>query len=99
MLKEIKECRVCKNTNLSPVLSLGNQTLTGVFPKEKDEKVTAGPLTLVWCRQCGLLQLSVSYDLKEMYGDKIRITWKQEVNNLLIETVMQIGSISLCGRV
>jgi hypothetical protein len=70
MLKEIKECRVCKNTDLSPVLSLGNQTLTGVFPKEKDEKVTAGPLTLVWCsRQCGLLQLSVSYDLKEMYGD------------------------------
>jgi len=69
MLKEIKECRVCKNTYLSPVLSLGNQTLTGVFPKEKDEKVTAGPLTLVWCRQCGLLQLSVSYDLKEMYGD------------------------------
>jgi hypothetical protein len=69
MLKEINECRICNNSNLIPILSLGYQSLTGIFPREINHEITTGPLALVWCRQCGLLQLSISYDLKEMYGD------------------------------
>ena len=55
------------------VLDLGDQMLTGVFPREKDEQVTVGPLRLVKCTGredvCGLLQMEHSYDLGEMYGD------------------------------
>jgi hypothetical protein len=55
------------------VLDLGEQMLTGVFPREKDAKVTTGPLRLVKCTGgedvCGLLQLEHSYDLGEMYGE------------------------------
>jgi hypothetical protein len=54
---------------LIPVLDLGEQALTGVFPKSPAEPVTKGPLRLVWCPESGLLQLSHSYDLGEMYGD------------------------------
>lgn len=53
------------------MLSLGEQTLTGVFPKSKDEQITRGPLELVKCEgyeTCGLLQLRHSYDLNEVYG-------------------------------
>jgi hypothetical protein len=50
-------------------LSLGEQSLTGVFPKHSTDKVSSGPLDLVWCSQCGLLQLKQSYNLSEMYGD------------------------------
>ena len=69
MYKEISKCRISSSTNLINVLSLGNQYLTGVFPKSRDEKVTIGPVDLVWCPDSGLLQMKQSYSLDEMYGD------------------------------
>lgn len=73
MITELKNCRICGNPNLAPVLDLGEQMLTGVFPRSRDEAVTSGPLRLVKCDGegdvCGLLQLAHSYDLGEMYGD------------------------------
>lgn len=55
------------------MLDLGEQMLTGVFPRKKDENITVGPLRLVKCTggsdACGLLQLEHSYDLREMYGE------------------------------
>lgn len=69
MYKEIKKCRISNSNNLTTVLSLGEQYLTGVFPDSKKQKVTKGPLDLVWCPDSGLLQLKQSYDSDEMYGD------------------------------
>lgn len=69
MYSEIKKCRISESPNLIPVLSLGHQYLTGVFPKSRDEVITKGPLDLVWCPESGLLQLKQSYNLDEMYGD------------------------------
>ena len=73
MYKKIEKCRICGNKHLELVLDLGNQMLTGVFPREKDANVTTGPLRLVKCMgdedACGLLQLEHSYELAEMYGE------------------------------
>ncbi|WP_129645550.1 class I SAM-dependent methyltransferase [Peristeroidobacter agariperforans] len=73
MYRQISECRICKNTQLVEVLDLGEQTLTGVFPRTRTQQVTAGPLKLVKCigddAVCGLLQLQHTYDLGELYGD------------------------------
>jgi hypothetical protein len=69
MYKEIDKCRISGSTNLVTVLSLGEQYLTGVFPKSPTEKITKGPLDLVWCPDSGLLQMKQSYDLDEMYGE------------------------------
>lgn len=66
--KEIDKCRVSGSKNLVTVLNLGHQVLTGVFPKSASEKITSGPLELVWCPEGGLLQLRHSYDPGEMYG-------------------------------
>ena len=45
MIKKISQCRICKNTQLTPILDLGTQMLTGVFPTEKNtQTVTSGPL-------------------------------------------------------
>jgi hypothetical protein len=68
MYTAITNCRMCRGSRLSEVLALGEQALTGVFPKSTAESVTAGPLSLVWCEDCGLLQLKQSYRLEEMYG-------------------------------
>ena len=35
---KIKYCRVCKSNSLMKVFNLGNQVLTGVFPKKKMKK-------------------------------------------------------------
>lgn len=69
MYNEITKCRISGSKNLITVLSLGEQHLTGVFPKSTAEKITKGPLDLVWCPDSGLLQMKHSYDLGEMYGD------------------------------
>lgn len=73
MIKKIDKCRICGNSNLVQVLDLGEQMLTGVFPRQKGADVTTGPLRLVKCfggdEVCGLLQLQHSYDLGEMYGE------------------------------
>lgn len=73
MFQKIQKCRICSNTQLVCVLDLGEQMLTGVFPKERGAKITVGPLRLVKCMGsedvCGLVQMEHSYDLGEMYGD------------------------------
>jgi hypothetical protein len=69
MYTELKKCRISGSENLITVLSLGDQVLTGVFPKSKNENITKGPLDLVWCPDSGLLQMKHSYSLDEMYGD------------------------------
>ena len=61
-------CRVCTSRNLTSVLNLGFQSLTGVFPKSVEEVIPEGPVELVWCSDCGLLQMAYSYDPGEMYG-------------------------------
>jgi len=66
---EIEKCRISGSKNLITVLSLGEQELTGVFPRSKSENITRGPLDLVWCPDSGLLQMKQSYSLSEMYGD------------------------------
>lgn len=69
MIPEIDRCRICAGTDLSQVLNLGSQTLTGVFPKTKAQTLTSGPLELVKCRAgCGLVQLRHSYEGSELYG-------------------------------
>ena len=69
MYTEITKCRISGSHNLIHVLSLGEQYLTGVFPKTNSEEVSKGPLDLVWCPDSGLLQMKQSYSSEEMYGD------------------------------
>lgn len=71
MVKTITKCRICGENQLTSLMLLENQALTGVFPKTKTEKVTSGAVELVKCTSsngCGLVQLRQSYDLSEMYG-------------------------------
>jgi hypothetical protein len=65
----LTSCRLCSSDALVNVLDLGQHALTGVFPRSTAEEVSSGPLRLVWCRECTLLQLAHTYDPTEMYGD------------------------------
>jgi hypothetical protein len=71
--KKIDKCRICGNTNLIPIISLGDQAMTGIFPAIAEiGKVPVGPINLVKCHGvdvCGLLQLENTFDPIEMYGN------------------------------
>jgi hypothetical protein len=83
MYKEINKCRISGSSNLINVLSLGEQTLTGVFPKSINDTITKGPVDLVWCPDSGLLQLKQSYSLEEMYGDNYG--YRSGLNNSMVK--------------
>ena len=87
MYNEITKCRISGSENLITVLSLGEQTLTGVFPKSEDEKITKGPVDMVWCPDGGLLQLKQSYSLDEMYGDNYG--YRSGLNQSMVDHLTQ----------
>ena len=73
LFHKIEGCRVCGNKDLVTVLDLGDQFLSGIFPKKIDLEMPRGPLKLVKCSEegegCGHVQLEHTYDLPTMYGD------------------------------
>ena len=102
---KISKCRICGNTNLDFILSLGEQALTGIFPKNKEDIVPQAPLQLVKCSEdesrktCGLLQLNHSFDMGQLYGDNYgyRSGLNQSMVNHLNSRVKQIEKIvKLC---
>ena len=67
--QEIQSCRLCGSTALEVVIDLGNQCLTGIFPRAGAAQPRSAPLRLLRCTgECGLVQLAHSGDLGEMYG-------------------------------
>ena len=72
MFYKIEKCRVCGNTHFNTALDLGDQYLSGIFPKFIDTNMHRGPLTLVKCDEetggCGHVQLEHTFDLPTMYG-------------------------------
>lgn len=86
MTDPIKACRICGNERLEQILDLGEQRMTGTFPRLADPDLTGGPLILVKCTGdncCGLVQLDRSYDLAEMYGENYG--YRSGLNRSMVE--------------
>lgn len=89
MYREVNRCRICGNDDLVPVLDLGNQSLSGIFPKSRSQEIESGPLELLKCAEgdhknaCGLLQLRHTYDFDELYGDNYG--YRSGLNRSMVE--------------
>ena len=86
---------MCGNRTLVPILGLGDQYLTGVFPKENCESsLTRGPLSLVKCHggphDCGLLQLEHSYPVNQLYGSNYG--YRSGLNAQMISHLAALGN-------
>ena len=68
-MAELRNCRICGATNFLEIINLGSQPLSGVFPAPGDAPSTSGPLRLLRCSSCKLVQLGDTYAQEEMYGD------------------------------
>ena len=87
MIQEIKTCRICNSSNLIEVVNLGSQSLTGVFPEISDEEILCGPLAIVWCSSCDLVQLKHRYPTEKMYGENYG--YRSGLNAYMVEHLSQ----------
>jgi GDP-mannose 4,6-dehydratase len=67
IINNITECRICKNSQLDNVISLGEQIITSRFPKYGDYSTPKTPIDLCKCSSCGLLQLKQTTFSSELY--------------------------------
>ncbi len=67
----IDACRVCDNPKLLPIIDLGEQALTNVFPRSAEDVVPSFPVEMVRCSPdgCGLVQLRHSPEPTLMYNE------------------------------
>ena len=82
MHTEIESCRVSKEKDLVTFLNLGNQKLTGVFPRP-EENLESGPLELVWSPSSYLVQLKHTFEPTEMYGSNYG--YRSGLNNSMVQ--------------
>lgn len=97
LYKEITKCRLCKRDELTSILHLGEMKLSGVFPKPTDE-IGGGPLELVYCQQCSLVQLRHSYNPTEMYG--MNYGYKSSLNrSMLVHLYNKIKKLESLAKI
>ena len=85
---KINLCRICKKNSLIKIFTLGNQALTGKFPKTKDEKILKVPLNIVVCKKCKTMQLDRNINPKLLFNNDygyrsgINMTMKNHLKKL-----------------
>lgn len=67
ILSYLKNCRICQNTTLIDVISLGEQFITSRFPIYGDFSTPKTSIVLCMCQQCGLIQLKETTNCEELY--------------------------------
>ena len=65
---KIKKCRLCKNSKLSFLFSLGELSFTGKFAKDNKVNIPKKAVSLVMCNSCKLVQLNQNFNPKYLYG-------------------------------
>ena len=67
VLSYLTNCRICQNTDLIDVISLGEQVITSRFPAYGDFSTPKTSIVLCMCQQCGLIQLRETTNSDELY--------------------------------
>ncbi len=88
-LSAITLCRSCTSSDLSKILSLGNQGLSDFIEMSDRKKVSTYPLELVLCRKCNLLQMNHTTPPDQLYTERygyrsgINQTTKSDLVNIV----------------
>ncbi|PHR59880.1 MAG: NarL family transcriptional regulator [Robiginitomaculum sp.] len=68
MFEQRDDCRICNKPDLVPVVSLGEQCVTGMFVQPDEPDPVRVPLDLVYCPHCMFLQLHHTVNSDLMYA-------------------------------
>lgn len=78
MYHNLRHCRACKSTRLTPVFDLGIQPLANDFRKRDQEQSGYAPLKVLFCEDCTLAQLSVIVKPEILYKNYCYTTSRSE---------------------
>ena len=67
-------CRICFTQNVSEILNLGNQPPANSLFLPGEEEPPLVPLRLIFCRECGTIQLGESVDPHYLFSKYVWIT-------------------------
>lgn len=95
---ERKTCRLCNDSRLKDILSLGEQYISNFVLKEEVYNGMKAPLELVMCENCSLLQLKhtapqeLLYRRFYWYRSGVTNTMQDALNDIVkeIETVVEL---------
>ena len=87
---KIKYCRNCFSKKIHKVFSLGNIYFTGKFLK-KNLNPKKGPINVVMCKSCELVQLGDNFDIKYLYGPDYG--YQTGINTTMTEHVKSVSKI------
>jgi len=87
---KIKCCRNCFSEKINKVFSLGNIYFTGKFLK-KNTNPRKGPINVVMCKSCELVQLGNNFDIKHLYGPDYG--YQTGINATMTEHVKNIAKL------
>ena len=88
---KIVKCRNCKSPKIERVFSLGNIYYTGKFPR-KNHSPKKGPINVVICKKCTLVQLENNFDLNYLYGPDYG--YRTGINETMTEHVKKVVQIA-----
>jgi NDP-4-keto-2,6-dideoxyhexose 3-C-methyltransferase len=93
----IDNCRLCKSSHLQPVRDFGSHYLSGRFPAADEPDPPSAPIRLMFCADCGLLQLAHNYAQDELfrhtygYRSGINQMMRSHLAGITKEAVARVG--------
>ena len=88
-------CRNCLSKKIDKIFSLGNLYFTGKFLK-KNLNAKKGPINVVMCKKCNLVQLGDNFNMRYLYGPDygyqtgINTTMTKHVRNIVKKLSRQV---------
>jgi hypothetical protein len=71
---DLKTCRSCGSSNLTPFFDLGAQPFANSLLKTEDEPEESYPLALTFCNDCSLVQLTYTADPEVLFSRYVWVT-------------------------
>ena len=87
--RKIKHCLLCKSKKIKKIFSLGNLFVSNFVKKKNIKNGIRAPLTLLYCKNCSLIQLSHIAPQEIMYR---RFYWYRSG----VTKIMRSGLKNLC---
>jgi len=80
-METIIACRVCSSKNIVGFFDLGKQPLANSLPARPDEREDVYPLSLSYCRDCGLAQLNETVPPGILFSQYVWVTGTSRTAN------------------
>lgn len=93
-------CRMCQKNNLELVIDFGKHPITKFLLEKQDDKYDTYPIILMYCTNCGHMQLRDAIPVAKLYGQPVNLSsWKNQPHIPYIVKLIKKLSIGKKNRI